>query len=556
MLRLENEDQLLDINFRKKIIEEIKGPENLMRKDEAYKRYQCYKDQTKTFVYGKLLNQFDKDTVEEMSYAMSNLAFVRKTTDKLARVYKYGVEREALGDERTTEAIHAATKECDVNSAFKKTNRFLKLNKNCVQYIIPKSVNLDSERKTIKPLVLPPYLYDAIELTDNREKAGAYILSDYDYRRIDPAIRSTVGLAAQSGVDPRDGQVFRVKSYSDGIDQKIADDPRDTNRFQGFIFWSNKYHFTCNDKGEIISEGEITNPIDVMPFVNYAEDQDGSFWSIGGDDLVDGAILVNSMITNINHIAITQGYGQIVMTGKSLPRNLKVGPNKAILLEQNEGDPTPTFKFETASPPLDQLRSLVEMYVALYLTTNNLSTSGVSMTLNGGAGFPSGVAMMLDKAESMEDIEDQRQVFIDNEPIFWDIFSRWHKILKSEGSIVEELRNIEFANSFDLNIKFGEPKVLLSEKEQLEVVEQKLKLKLISRVDAMRLEWPDLTDDQIMEKLEEVINEGIKYGINSQRDIERDRDSERERDDESPDSRLPPRADSDRRSEQEEPSIG
>ena len=59
------------------------------------------------------------------------------------------------------------------------------------------------------------------------------------------------------------------------------------------------------------------------------------------------------------------------------------------------------------------------MYIALYLTTNNLSTSGVSTQLSGGNTLPSGVALILDKAESLEDVQDQRQVFIDKEP---DIF--------------------------------------------------------------------------------------------------------------------------------------
>lgn len=509
-MRLKSEEQLLDQAVRAAIIKEIKGQENQMRKDEAWRRYQCYKDQTKQYVMENLILQFDQDTVQEMRWAIANVAFTRKITDKLARVYKYGVEREAVGDETTTEAIQVATKESDVDKCFKKTNRFLKLEKNCVQYIVPKKVSDDSDKMTIKAYAIPPYLYDAVELEDDRETAACFIFSDYDNRKRILGLWNQTGYALESGDGRGRGQVVPMRAYSDGIDQTIADSPDDQKRFKGYVFWSNKYHFTCNEKGEIISEGDGLNPIEIMPVVNYAEDQDGAFWAIGGDDLADGAIQLNCMMTNINHIAITQGYGQLVMTGKTLPRNLKTGPNKAVLLEQQEGDPTPTFDFKNSNPPLDQLRALIEMYVALLLTTNNLSTSGVSSTLNGGAAFASGIAMMIDKAESMEDVEDQRQVFIDNEPVFWNIYAKWHTLLKSQNLLIETLQSVSFAPVFDLSVKYGKPVALMTDAERLDLMQKRLDMGLMTKLDALRSEYPDLTDEQLAKKLEEVITDAYR----------------------------------------------
>jgi hypothetical protein len=555
-MRLKSEDQLLDIAVRKRIIDEIKGPENQMRKDEAWRRYQCYKDQTKQYVMENLILQFDQDTVQEMRWAISNVAFTRKITDKLARVYKYGVEREAIDDEATTEAIHVCTKESDVNNCFKKTNRYLKLMKNCIQYIIPKKLSDDSEKMTLKAITVPPYLYDAVELEDNREVAACYILSDYDNRKRILGLWNSTGYGLASGDGRGTGQVVPMRAYSDGVDQTIADDPRDQKRFKGFVFWSNKYHFTCNEKGEIISESN-ENPIDIMPIVNYAEDQDGAFWSIGGDDLADGAVQLNCMMTNINHIAITQGYGQLVMTGKSPPRNLKTGPNKAVILEQQEGDPTPTFEFKNSNPPLDQLRALIEMYVALLLTTNNLSTSGISSNLNGGAAFASGIALMIDKAESMEDVEDQRQIFLDKEPMFWNIYAKWHTLLKSSGKLVDELAAVSFAPNFDLSIKFGKPTAIITETEQLDIMERKIALKLISHLDALRMEYPDMTDEQLKDKLEEIISEGLdanRSERNNSDQLDNSGEDRSTRDDkqgdEGDDRGVPDRTDPPRRSEE------
>lgn len=503
-MKLSNEADILNQDVRLAIIKHIRSNENRMRKDEAFKRYQCYKDHVANYVEDALLKQFDTDTVREMSYCISNLGIVRKVIDKLARVYKYGVKREVLDDEAGTEAIQTAEKECNVNECFKKTNRILKLNKNCVQYILPKNYDMQGETKTIKPMVLPPYLYDAIPSEDDETRAMAYVLSDYEPYREPERITKTGIVATQTPAN-HSKNVIELPVYSSG---DVQGGKPDDEKMQ-FIFWTENYHFTCDAKGNIIST-DIENPIHMMPLVNYAEDQDGEIYAEGGGDLTRGAILINSMISNINHIAITQGYGQVVMSGKNLPRNMKVGPNKIVLLEYQEGEPTPTFEFATANPPLDQLRALVEMYVALLLTTNNLSTSGVSTSMQGGVAFPSGIAMMIDKAESMEDVEDQRQIFIDNEQKFWDIFAAWHRVLKSQGVLCEELAQVDFPEQLQVSVQYERPKAIETDKERLEVMKLKQELGLISKLDMLRAEYPNLSDEELQKKLENIMQEQLE----------------------------------------------
>lgn len=511
---MKNQDELLDPAVRKRIIEDIEGTENKRRKNEMYRRYQCYKDQTFRYVQAELIKQFDPSTVNEMSYALSNLALVRKVIDKLARVYKYGVEREVYvdskKDDELTENVKEITDELDVDRKMKKANRYFKLFKNTLMYIRPVPAGEEDDVKTIRIDPLPPYLYDVVEMKDEREKPIAIILSNYS-----PSQSRAMGMPLQAivpGTDGRNGNVVNAYNFpGDGVDQVIADTPGDEKGCE-YIFWSAKYHFVCNSKGEIIAgpEDEL-NPLGELPFVNYAEDQDGSFWAIGGEDLVDGAVLVNSMVTNIMHIGVTQGYGQLVVTGKDIPSQIKVGPNKAIKLNQEStDDPTPTFEYKSANPPLDQLRALVEMYVALLLTTNNLSTSGVQSNLSGGVAFPSGIAMMIDKAESMEDVEDQRQIFVDNEPVVWEKYAKWATLLASKNELTEELAEHLLPEEFDLRIRFGKPAAIESEKERLEVLKLKRDMGIISMVDMMKAEFPGLTDAEAEEKLKEILKEKIE----------------------------------------------
>ncbi len=510
-MRLQNEDQLLDINIRAKIIEEIESPQNRARKDEHFKRYRCYKDDTDFYVIKKLLLQFDPETVQEMSYALSDIAFVRKIIDKLARVYKYGVTRSS-DTEQVTQNIQELSKLLSVDKNLKKTNRFYKLCRNTLLYICPKSESFTQEsKKSLKVYPLLPFFYDAVEQYDDREKPGCIILSDYE-SEFDSAIYYSMNPAAANR-----GRGVQVKYRIDtenGVDEVIADAPSDQKNYstdkshKTYVFWSDSYHFTCDSKGNIISEGDGTNPIGEMPFVNYAEDQDGSFWAFGGKDLTDGSVLLNSMITNVNHIGITQGYGQLVMTGENLPTAVKVGPNKLIRLEyKKDENPVPTLDFKSANPPLDQLKALIEMYAALLLTTNNLSTNGVSASLDSNQAFPSGIAMMLDKAESMEDVEDQRQVFVDNEPLIWAKIAKWMNVLKITGELSDELSPYMIPLEPEVKVKFGTPAVIQTDKERIETLKLKNEAGIVSKLDMLRSEYPDYTDEQLAEKLEEIMEE-------------------------------------------------
>ena len=517
-MRITSEDQLLDPVVRKKLIQEIEGTENRKRKADAYKRYQCYKDQTYIYVINELLKQFDSNTVNEMSYAVANISLTRKVIDKLARVYKYGVEREMEG---SSEAVKAVENLADFNNAMKKTNRFFKLFKNTALYIRPMPVG---DKLAPKLTPLPPYLYDVVEFTAEREKPMAFILSNYK-----PELNGSNTL--RPNTDGRtSGPMPAFRALGDNIDQAIADSPQDEQSGL-YVFWTASYHFTCDKNGEIVETGDS---IGELPFVNFAEDQDGSFWAIGGDDLIDGSILVNSMITNIMHIAVTQGYGQIVLTGKDLPQLVKVGPNKAIRLTYEGEDPKPEFEFKSANPPLDQLRALVEMYVALLLTTNNLSTSGVQSNLNGTASFPSGIAMMIDKAESMEDVEDQRQIFSDSEKHIWRIYAKWWQLLKGRGELPEELAAADLPIDPKVTIRFTQPKAIETERERLEVLKLKRDMGIISAVDVIKAEWPTMTDEQAEDKLREILEEKMKRmemftneSNRQQRNIDQDDGSDR-----------------------------
>jgi hypothetical protein len=281
-----------------------------------------------------------------------------------------------------------------------------------------------------------------------------------------------------------------------------------------YIFWSKNYHFTCDSNGKILvdqSNPQSLNPLKVFNHINFAIDQDGAFWAEGGEDLIDGAILINSLVTHTIHVGTVQGYGQFYMTGENLPRSIKVGPTKAIIAEYKKDEQAkPEMGFLNANPQLDSLRSLIEMYIALYLTTNNLSTSGVSTQLSGGQSLPSGIALILDKAESLEDIQDQRQVFIDKEPDMWEAINKFLGVY--DNHLVDELKGLKLPDNFKENfiIKFHDPSPIMSEAEKLGNMKLRQELGIDTLISLFMKDDPSLDEQQAEEKLKKLLEQKIK----------------------------------------------
>ncbi|MBL0320684.1 MAG: hypothetical protein IPP74_15525 [Alphaproteobacteria bacterium] len=494
-----NEQSVLDPLFRSKVISQIRATENKRRKNEAFKAYECFKDQTSRYVAQLLLNQFDNQTVLEMQYAMTNISFTRKIVDKLARVYANGVER-TTEKKKDQKALDEMTYLLKLDAIMKEANRYLKLEKNVDLYVKPVPVQETGKYKLVVE-ALCPFLYDVIEDPNDSSVAMCHILSNFrpdsqNQYSLNPATEGRTSLSSTlfSIVPPR----------GDNVDDIISDSPTDSNPDQ-YIWWTNKYHFTTDAKGMIISEGEVTNPIGVSPFVGLSAEKYGSYWAPGGKDIIEAGIRINAVLTHINHISITQGYGQLTMIGKNLPKAIKTGPNHCIQLIQEEGEPTPSVSFLSANPPIGDLMKVVEAYVALLLSTNNLSTSGFSASLSGNASsFASGIAMMLDKSESMEDTKEQEQQFVEAEPKLWSIISKWQNLYKSLDLLTPEFQEVSLPLDLDPSVEFKPSQTIVSEKEKLEIIKIKQELGLITDLDAIKLDNPNLSDEAAVQKLEEI----------------------------------------------------
>lgn len=521
-MKITSEEQLLNAEVRKKLIKHFNEGECAIRKAEAFKGYECLKDKTSNYVLKDLLKLFSLQTVEEMQYSIANISILRKVIDKLAKVYSNGALREVPKNKKATQNVQSLAEVMRMNAAMKKANRYFRTFKNTLIYVRPQQ--MDDGKYGVEIEIKPPFNYDVVEDPTNYKVPLAVVLSDYRPARPTLYYLGDTGRAGREGAtrlaepsqvgageDISAGQNSLVRSYSPGSSKGGADkDERE------FIWWTKSFHFTTDCNGEIISrpfEGEgldtIANPIEELPFQNLAGDQDSCFWAEGGKDLIDSGVKINTMITNADHIGVNQGYGQLYMTGKNLPKSVTVGPNRCVQLEHDKEDPTPVIGYLQANPPLDALKSQIEMAVALMLSTNNLSTSGISVSLSGGRDFASGVALMIDKSESTEDINDQAQIFIDAEPEVWRLVADWMEFLKNSGSLSEDFSKypIKAEEVEQMTLSFPKSQVIQSESEKLDNLKKRKDLGLNREVELIMLDNPGMSEEDAQAKLDKINEE-------------------------------------------------
>jgi len=523
VIKFTSEEQLTDKGFRRQVIKEIiYSEENIERRAQALRRHEIYRDQNKKWVMQAIEKEgFKAETVEQMRNRATNISIARKIVNKLAQTYVGGVERK-IGDEpsgdgvnQDQESLDELVDELDFNTKMKKADRFRQLFKNslvgCYPVLGARETKLaltgDQKKKNcLKVKVLAPWEYDAIEDPNDMEKPAVIIISDFPERR--DLLQSDTAAGAQGIRSATD-----LTQVSDGVDQTIADRPEDKGQVnRQFIWWSDTYHFTTDIKGEIVvgmSPPDGLNPINVLPWVMISDDQDGNFWAQGGDDVIEGSLLINKKMTDINFITFVQGWGQMVIAAENIPKKLIGGPDNAFLFEKTVGGGDVQVFFATSNPPIDAWLETVRTALALLLSTNNLSVRSIATTMD-VANAASGVVLMIENSEILSEATDVQETFRDKEPEIWEIVRLWHEKYSKNNWLVECLQEIKPLTTSDVSIKFMQIKPPMSEKEKLEDLKLRKDLGIATLKDLLKKDNPDLTDAELDEKVKELEGDQVK----------------------------------------------
>lgn len=436
----------------KEIAEIIYADDNINRLISDYERYQIYNGQLKDIIKSAIKKEFIlQETVNEMINRIIPINIAQKVTNKLAGVYRIPPKRAPVDEnDGDQEAIDALSQPMEIDLNGKQANRYFKL---------------------CKIVAWEPYV----------NKLG--------FPKIRTLPAHTFTPISDDPIEPEQPTYF-VKH----IDMADQDKKNHVH-----IVWSDTEHYTMDGHGMIIVDEEnpeAINPYGKIPFVLIKDTLDRLI-PLQDDDLISMQIAICLLLTDLAFATKYQAWSIIYLIGASTEK-MSFNPNSIISLPIPSSGIKP--EIGTIKPDLDSDAMLrqVETLVGMLLTTKSLSVNAVLPGLQ-ASNASSGVAKLLDQAESTEDKNDQKMFFIKAEKQLWDLIAKNCLPVWIKAGLVDPKYAYTFSPEFELSIVFPDMKPIMTEKEVIELQKMKVEAGFTTQEQALKATNPDLNDDQISE---------------------------------------------------------
>jgi len=506
------EVNLLDIGYRKKLINEIKSDENVQRKIVSYKKQNMQNDNFHQYVIEYLESKLDPETVNELT-VFSNVNLQKRISKSEASVYKYGVERQFFTGNTELEEMHDVYDDIGVTTMLQKANEAYKYQDQCLLQIVPKD-------GCLKPRVLLPHHFDVIPDPVNPEKALGYIISNFDNTSRDK-IRRDSTRASQTGFSQGD-------KYRDQVNQSIGDYDDSSARLERYYIWTNDLNFVMDGRGYILdkdTEKELSDVIEygdpnlmsplsefeVMPFIDISAPKDFEYWVRSGDALYYATVIYNVILTSEFQVVEMQGHAQPYYKGDAehMPENVRIGVDKMIHIPINPNNPVQAeFGFANPNSDLAGVREFRESWLASFLSSRGLDVSIVSGKAS-VQGATSGIEKLLQMIEKFDASMSDFAMFKKVEESVFKVVYHWIKALANErvdgNPVLSEVYQINLPdfNQSNLSIEFKKPEIVRTDLEILETLEKEIEMGLSSRVHAL-MEYRGMSLEQAQKRVKEI----------------------------------------------------
>jgi len=441
---------LLSLDLIKNIAKRVNEPSRSSARMQDYKRWLMFNGSTEEIIKEAISREYAKpETVEELSARLIPINFTNKIITKLAGVYTAEpMRRVSDRNVSDTELLEEYIEEMCLNQRMKEANRYFKLFKRNLM-----EVYVDDNGD---PYVrnLPRHTYEAFSF---------------------------------SSLTPNRPDVI----------VKIIRDDRNLTK-QVLHVWSTESHYISNGHGEPVGQPDnpdSMNTYGALPFI-YINESSFSVDPISDDDLMRMSIALPVILTDICWATKYQSNSILWTLGDvgTIPSS----PNSVVAMNFGPDGQEPKIGQIKPEVDTDKVISMVQTLVALLLSTKNLSTSTVQAQLT-TSNAASGISKMIDNAESVEDKKDQQEYFRKAEHDLWELISK--KMIpawRASGMLNPEF-NKEFSPQFMIDVYFTEPKVMTSEKEQIEISEMRLKAGFSTLRMELEAIYPQLNREQIDE---------------------------------------------------------
>jgi len=466
----------------KKIAQEIKSFENLERKQLSLKQFEVYMDRMLPFVKQHLQAFYGADDINSLP-VISAINLCKRIVNQEAKIYMQCPKRTFTGvSEEQAMFLEELYESMHVDAMMLKSNQYFKLQAQNTVQIIP----IEGE---LKLRVLLNHQYDVVPHMLMPEHADAYILTGYD----------------------KNIRLPQLQENSDGTNQTIADYNDYLSDVKLSVLWSKDFNFLFDDNGNVIG-GVTPNPIGMLPFIDISPAKDFEFFIRDGASVTDFTIQFNSSLTDMSQIVRMQGFAQayLIASETTMPTTVRTGPMIAVKLPINPNQPDirPEFGFAQPNADISGSMAYLESLMALFLSSRGVDPKTVS-----GKGeakqFSSGMERLLSMIESFEVSRSDFSVYENAEKKMFEIIKAY--LNTYSGTNVLNYNIARIPDNAGIEIDFHKPEMIKTDEDKLNIIERKLDLGLISKIDAI-MEDRGIDKDEAT-KIKQMID--AEMGINA-----------------------------------------
>lgn len=470
-MKKQEEQFLNSLLYRKSIIAEIKGSENKMRMQSSLQDCDIYNGKIRPYVTKYLNSRFNASTVKEMPIVAS-VNVTRKLVDQKASLYKQCPDRDFNGaSESLDEEIESIYGVMQVDSKLLESNRMFELQSHQSHVmVIPKNRKLHMR-------VLKNHQLNVVVSEEDPEAAVIYLISSFD--------KSLSNLMTQN---------------SDYQNEKIGDSDDYKAMTDRYIVWSENLHLVVDGNGSIISE-TTENPIaPVVPIVEVAPDsKDFEYWIqgigedvgaafCGGGELSNFTVEYNAALSSLGQICNMQGFAQAYLKAPEnlQPTTITIGPNHILRLitDPTNGKDDTEFGYANPNSDLAGVQSYTQSLLSQFLSSQGLDPKTITGSTDSVQNFSSGVERLLAMVSQFEASKETMAVYQNAEIKLFNVIKSWcNASLKLD--ILDPEFQVSIPESCTVSIEYKRPEMVESEKEKLDIIQQKIDMGIYSLVDAI-----------------------------------------------------------------------
>lgn len=314
-----------------------------------------------------------------------------------------------------------------------------------------------------------------------------------------------------------DGDPLHPFAYS----YPVKRDTRDTTRVRllreedYYVFWSDDAYFIYDSAGRVFTSPPWNpdapdfggmNPFGKMPLVEFIKNDavDRYDENVGAIQLVDANQQINVALMNINMTMHHQMYSQMYITGLSEleSKNVRTSPFTTWLLPLDANAGILNYSPEiTAS--MQQIREQIQIIawscnVSVQWAMEGTPESGFSLTVRN-----------IDLHESRENDVEIAEI---QEKAIYDAISYQQDYYYKTNQLSNEERKLKLPKDANPVIDFQEIDFPINQAEEIDRWERLIKNNIVSPVDWIMSENPDMTEQEAVEKFERNKQYNKKYG--------------------------------------------